>query len=195
VPLDDRGIDLIDTWHTLGMRATGSHDLALDVFVPEAAVGARRPAGVWHPLFHTIYMVAFPLIYSVYVGIAEAARDLALREAARKREDPYVPYLVGEMENELAAARMAVASMIEAAAGQPGPETTNTVLIGRTLVARAAIRTVEKSMEVVGGAGFYRSLGLERLFRDVQAARYHPLQEKPQLRYTGRFTLGLDIDG
>ena len=49
-------------------------------------------------------------------------------------------------------------------------------------------------MELAGGASFYRDLGLERAFRDVQAARFHPLQEKPQLRYTGRVALGLDID-
>jgi len=50
-------------------------------------------------------------------------------------------------------------------------------------------------MEVVGGASFLRALGLERLFGDVQAARYHPLQEKPQLLYSGRLALGLDVNG
>ena len=195
VPLGGDGVTITDTWHTLGMRGTGSHDVLIDVFVPEASVGVRRPQGTWHPLFHTIYMVAFPLIYAVYTGIAEGARDLALREAMKKREDAYVVSLVGEMENELATTRMALASMIQAATGRPGPETTNTVLIGRTLVGRSAIRTVEKAMEVTGGAAFFRSLGLERMFRDVQAARYHPLQEKPQLRYTGRLALGLDVNG
>jgi alkylation response protein AidB-like acyl-CoA dehydrogenase len=48
---------------------------------------------------------------------------------------------------------------------------------------------------LAGGRAFYRSHPLERLVRDVQAARFHPLQEKPQLRYTGRLALGLDIDG
>jgi acyl-CoA dehydrogenase len=54
---------------------------------------------------------------------------------------------------------------------------------------------VEKAKEVAGGAAFYRALGLERLFRDVQAARFHPLQEKPQAVFTGRFALGLDVNG
>jgi alkylation response protein AidB-like acyl-CoA dehydrogenase len=53
---------------------------------------------------------------------------------------------------------------------------------------------VEKALEVAGGASFYRGLGLERLFRDVQGARFHPLQEKRQLRHSGRFALGLDVD-
>ena len=103
--------------------------------------------------------------------------------------------LVGEMDTELATARLALRAMIESAA-QAGPSraTTNDGVIARTLAGRAAIRTVEKAMEVVGGAAFYRPLGLERLFRDVQGARFHPLQEKRQVRYTGRLALGLDID-
>ena len=195
--LDAPGVKFLDTWHTLGMRGTGSHDIALDdVFVPQAAVAGRRPQGTWHHLFHVIAMIALPLIYSVYVGVAEAARDLAVRAAMKKREDASVVYLVGEMENELATARMAHDAMVaNAATAQAGPEATNQATIARTLCGRAAIRTVDKAMEVAGGGSFYRSVGLERLFRDVQGARYHPLQEKTQLRYAGRLALGLDIDG
>jgi alkylation response protein AidB-like acyl-CoA dehydrogenase len=197
VPLNAPGVKILDNWRTLGMRATGSNDIVLDdVFVPDAAIGARRAPGVWGPIFHVIYTIAFPLVFSVYVGIAESARDLALREASRKAKDPNVQALVGEMDNELAAARMALRHMIDAAATSSiGAETTNAVLIGRTLAGRAAIRTVEKAMEVVGGASFFRALGLERLFRDVQGARFHPLQEKPQLLYSGRLALGLDVNG
>jgi Acyl-CoA dehydrogenase, C-terminal domain len=46
---------------------------------------------------------------------------------------------------------------------------------------RAAIRAVEVAMEVAGGAGFFREAGLERLFRDVQGARYHPVRGTAQL--------------
>lgn len=197
VSLDADGVKILDTWHTLGMRGTGSNDVQLDgVFVPEKAVGVRRPQGKWHPLFHLIGMVALPLIYSVYVGIAEAARDLAVQEARAKRDDPNLPYLVGELENELAIAQVTIQHMIDMASrATPGPATTSAIAIGRTLAGRAAIRTVEKAMEVAGGRAFYRSCAIERLFRDVQGARYHPLQERVQLRYTGRLALGLDIDG
>ena len=196
VPLSAQGVRIEETWRTLGMRGTGSHDVVLQgVFVPDAAIGVRRPAGKWHPMFHTIASVAFPLIYSVYVGIAEAARDLAVREAKKKKADPALLTLVGEMENELATARLALAGMIaNAGAARFSAETTNTGMTGRILAARHAIRTVEKAMEVVGGASFFRHLGLERMFRDVQGARYHPLQEKPQLLYAGRMALGLDVD-
>lgn len=197
VPLDTPGVSVADNWRALGMRGTGSNDIVLDgVFVPDTAVSVRRPPGRWTQVFFVIYSIAFPLVYSVYLGVAEAARDIAVREAGRRRQEPSVQMLVGEMENELAAARMAVRHMIDTGDTERiGPETTNAMLIGRTLAGRAVIRTAEKAMEVTGGAAFYRPLGLERLFRDVQAARYHPLQEKPQAVFTGRFALGLDVNG
>ena len=100
------------------------------------------------------------------------------------------------MENELAIARLAHRDMLDAAAiAEPGPHATNRVMIGRAILAASAIRSVEKAMEVTGDAAFYRDVGLERRFRDVQAARFHPLQEKAQLRHAGRIALGLDIDG
>jgi hypothetical protein len=54
---------------------------------------------------------------------------------------------------------------------------------------------VEKALETVGGGGFFRSMGLERLLRDIQAAQFHPLQAKRQHRFTGRVALGLDPVG
>jgi len=146
-------------------------------------------------VFHLVVLIALPLVYSVYVGVAEAARAIALREAARKRDDGDTQLLVGEMETELKAAQIALDGAIDLAmTARPSPDITNDILIRRTLIGRAAVRTVDKAMEVTGGASFFRSLGLERLFRDVQAARFHPLSEKAQARLSGRLALGLDID-
>lgn len=196
IPFKAAGVKIHDNWRTLGMRATGSHDVTLDgVFVPDAAVGVRRPPGRWSPVWHVVATTAVPLIYSVYVGVAEAARDIAVRQAARRAEDAETQDLVGEMEVELATARMALRSMVDAANGEHmGAEITNQVLIGRVLVGRAAMRTVDVAMEVARGAGFFRALGLERLFRDIQAARYHPPRGAAQRRYTGRLALGIDLD-
>jgi alkylation response protein AidB-like acyl-CoA dehydrogenase len=191
------GVKVLDTWRVLGMRGTGSHDIAIDgAFVPDAEILLRRPQGKWHLSFHVISVLAIPLIYSVYLGIAEAARDIGLERARCRRDGQDISYLVGEMENEVATARFAHRDMLEAGAtSEPGEQTTNRVMTGRAILARSAIRSVEKAMEVAGGAAFYRDLGLERRFRDVQAARFHPLQEKAQLRYAGRIALGLDING
>lgn len=196
VSLKAEGVKHLDTWRTLGMRGTGSNDILLeDVFIPDAAIAGRRPQGKWHMLYHVISMIAFPLIYSAYVGIAEGARTRALAMAKKRRADASLPYLIGEMENAFAQAELALDDMLRIAeTAEPGPETTARAMTRRTLAGRAAIATVEAAMEAVGGASFYRSAGLERAFRDVQGARYHPLQEKPQLLFTGRVALGWDID-
>jgi alkylation response protein AidB-like acyl-CoA dehydrogenase len=196
LPLQAEGVKIVETWRTLGMRATGSHDVAVEgARIPESAVGARRPVGKWHPLFHLVAMIALPIVYSVYVGIAEAARDIAVRQVARKKNDPDTQCLVGEIENQLRTAQIALESVLDIASrAKPGPETTNEVMIRRTIIGQACVRTVDKAMEAVGGAAFYRNLGLERLFRDVQGARFHPLPEKAQTRLAGRIALGVDID-
>ena len=197
IALDTPGVKVHDNWRTLGMRATGSNDVTLDnVFVPEAAVGVRRPSGRWSHAWHVVATTALPIIYSVYVGVAEAARDVAVREVARRRDDHAVQELVGAMDTELAAARLAWRSMVEAAnRGRVGPDITNEVMIGRTLVGHSVLRTVETAMEAAGGAAFFRSAGLERLFRDAQGARYHALRGAAQRRFAGRLALGVDIDG
>jgi alkylation response protein AidB-like acyl-CoA dehydrogenase len=197
VPFKAEGVKILDTWRVMGMRGTGSHDVELnDVFVPDAAISGRRPQGKWHHLFHTISMLAFPIIYSAYAGVADGARAKALAAARKKPDDGHISYIAGEMENAHATADIALADMIRIAeTAKPSPETTSRTMIRRQLVAQSAIKAVERALEVAGGAAFYRDLGLERAFRDVQAGRFHPLQEKPQLRYSGRVALGLDIDG
>jgi acyl-CoA dehydrogenase len=199
VSFADEGVTIIDTWHTLGMRGTGSNDVMIEgVFVPESAVGLRRPQGPWHPFFNVVAAVALPLIMAVYVGVAEAANALALERAKRRQEDPQTPYLIGEMTNSLVTAQMALQGMIAIAdnyAFEPIDATANAILIRKTIAARAAIAAVAKAMEVVGGASFYRKVGLERLWRDVQGGLYHPLHEKRQHLFTGRMALGLDPVG
>ncbi len=183
-------------WKALGMRGTGSHDISLeDVFVPDAAVALRRPSGKWHPLVHTVAMIALPVFNAVYVGVAEAARDLAIQAARRRRDDRSVQAHAGEMENELTSAQLALARMIDIAmASKPGLETTVEIMCCRAILGRGARATVDKAMDLAGGGSFLRKSALERLFRDVQGVRYHPLQEKPQNVLAGRYAFGLPLD-
>jgi alkylation response protein AidB-like acyl-CoA dehydrogenase len=50
---------------------------------------------------------------------------------------------------------------------------------------------VNKAVEIVGGGAYFRRSRLERLWRDVQAAQFHPLPESKQLVFTGRVAMGL----
>lgn len=196
VPLTSPHVRIDPVWKAMGMRGTGSHDIVIDGHVvPEAGVALRRPAGEWHPVFHVIAMIAFPLIYSVYLGVAESARDIAIALAKKRRQDRHLVELAGRMDTELRAAQLAHAAMVACAMkGEPGPETINELMIGRQLAGRHAIAATELAMETAGGAGFYRAAGLERRFRDIQGARYHPMREAPQYEFTGCMALGLPVD-
>jgi alkylation response protein AidB-like acyl-CoA dehydrogenase len=196
VPMNSPHVKVLDTWRTLGMRATGSHDVLIEGHVvPDAAVAVQRKAGEWHPLFHIIATIAFPLVYSVYVGVAESARDLAIELAKRKQPGRHTVDLAGRMDTELAGARLALDFMQGAVRlNAPSASTINQVMTGKQLVTRHAIAAVEYAMEVAGGVGFYRSAGLERKLRDIQAARYHPLQSGAQAEYAGAMALGLPVE-
>jgi alkylation response protein AidB-like acyl-CoA dehydrogenase len=99
------------------------------------------------------------------------------------------------MMTELRGAELAQESMMVAAErNAPSADTINAVMMAKSLMADHAIRAVELAMELAGGAGFYRSAGLERRFRDIQGARYHPMQSGPQAAYAGAMALGLPVD-
>lgn len=180
------------TWHTLGMRGTGSHDVVLQgLFVPEAAVALKRKAGEWHPLFHIIATTAFPLVYAAYLGVADRACEIALGLARKRPATPELMSLAGRMQVELRGAEIAHEAMLAVVErSAPSAGSVDDVMIGKTLVAEHAIRAVELAMELAGGAGFYRAAGLERCFRDIQGARYHPMQRGAQAQYTGAMALG-----
>lgn len=195
VPMKAAEVSIAPTWRTMGMRGTGSDDVIIDhLFIPDAGVALSRTAGEWHPLFQIIATIAFPLIYAAYLGVAEGARDIAIALAKKKAPGAYAIDLAGRMDTSLRAAQMAHRHMIDIVGrNAPSADTVNEVMIGRTLVARHAIETVELALELSGGAGFYRANGLERRFRDVQGARFHPLQQGPQAAYAGCMALGLPV--
>lgn len=194
--LKTEGVSFLGDWQTLGMRATGSQTVKLErVFVPDGSIVLKRPRGEYHPAFSVILTAAMPMIMSAYVGVAEAAAELARQRAQGREADPVVPYLVGEMENLLATARIARDDMVRLANDldfQPSADLASKILVRKTICAKHVIATVEKSLEVAGGAGFFRKFGLERLLRDAHAAQFHPLPEKRQQLFTGRLAMGLD---
>jgi alkylation response protein AidB-like acyl-CoA dehydrogenase len=193
VPLSAKEVTIEPSWRAMGMRATGSHLVHIKGFVvPEGAVSLRRPRGRWHPLFDMIMMVALPLIYSAYFGVAEAARDAALACARRRPATPLLVDLVGALETEMAGARMALDDMI--AGHEPNRETSNRVFLARANLVRCVLAVADKALEIANGAGYLRTSPIERHFRELQAARFHPGQPYAQREFSGRFALGLDVD-
>jgi alkylation response protein AidB-like acyl-CoA dehydrogenase len=194
IPFRSEGVTVLDNWCTLGMRGTGSHSVALNnVFVPESAITLRRPRGNFHPFFCVILTVAMPLIMSVYVGIAQSAARRARTWAAKQpRLKAYVAPSLAAMFNELTTAELAWRDMVRLANNldfAPADSLAHEIVTRKAIAVNACLRVADQAMNIVGGAGFFREFGLERLFRDMQAAKYHPLTEAEQLQFSGDFLL------
>ncbi|CAM3382641.1 acyl-CoA dehydrogenase family protein [Marinicrinis lubricantis] len=179
-----KGVSIEETWNTLGMRATGSHDVVLDhVFVSsDARIDAQIPegredAGGW--LLH---------IPACYIGIARAARDFALDFAGSYRpnslsgsiaELPTVQQSIGQMEAELRIARNFLYSTADRYDRQTQHKEQMRPDLGLAKYAatNAAIRVVDIAMRIVGGASLSKTLPLERYYRDVRAGLHNPPME------------------
>ncbi len=192
IPRSSTGIEIVETWDTLGMRGTGSHDVVYsDVFVPDAAIVARRPADRWHPMWEVILPTAMPLISSAYVGLAQAASCMALDAARRKGPD--LAGVAGELKNALTIAKLALDDMIRLTDNhnfEPSIELVSDMLSRKAIVAEQVRETVEVAAELVGGPGFYRGHAMERIVRDIRALHYHPLPLRRQQIFSGRMALG-----
>lgn len=195
VPFSAEGLSVSDTWRAMGMRGTGSNDIQLaDIFVPEESIALRRKQGEWHPFFNVVTSVAMPYIMSVYLGVAEAAAAITREKVQFKRHDPHLPYLLGEMETLLTTAQIAWREMIALNDNfnfDPSNVTASKMFQCKTIAANAIIACVEKCLETVGGGGFFRNMGLERLLRDAHGVQFHPIPEKRQHHFTG--SVALDI--
>src|SRR5207237_8489116 len=81
---------IIDTWHTLGMRGTGSNDVRIEqVFIPQHRCWRIAPLTVTDPAFSgPLYRLGLwivgPLNASVALGIARAALDDLITLAGKK---------------------------------------------------------------------------------------------------------------
>ncbi len=194
IPFNSNGIKHHSNWNTLGMRATGSNDVTLDkVFVPDSAIVARRPAGEWHPMWNVILPTAMPMIMAVYVGLADAALELAREASARLPVELAV--VLGELLNQHTLASIVHKDMIrinENHGFKPDNALASSVLTRKTLIAAASQKTVDIASEIIGGAGFFKNHPIERIQRDVKACLYHPLPYRRQYQFSGRIDLGLD---
>jgi alkylation response protein AidB-like acyl-CoA dehydrogenase len=195
VDMHNPGVKGLDDWRGMGMRAPGSTDITIEgATVPEAARIVPRPKGKWHQFFNVVSPLIFPLVAAAYVGVAEAAGESAVAQAAKRRDDQIVQSLIGEMDTELLVAQAALDDMVALASTDYTPDVANADLTfkRKTIISRAVVRAGYLAMETAGGGSFFRALGLERCIRDIQGVRFHPFHERRQYQFSGRIALGLE---
>ena len=87
IPRGAAGVQIVDTWDTLGMRATQSQDTILDeVFVPDDLVALVCPTGfAGAGMFHvSVFAWALLGFAAVYLGAAQRAFDMTLEQLPRR---------------------------------------------------------------------------------------------------------------
>ena len=209
VPRDTPGLTVVDTWNAHGMRATESHDTVLDgAFVADENVLCVVPAGPpTDPVLGAMTVWALTLIGNVYVGIAERALELAVEHARRATSiaipggtfahHPLVQQQVAHMHLELDAARAVLDRLARdwVEGVDHGARWPVQVFAAKWRAATAAMSVVDKACEVVGGRSYRHGGELERLSRDVRAARFHPGTDAFTHETIGKTLLEVDPTG
>ncbi len=206
-------VELIDTWDALGMRGTGSGDLAArDVRVPQGRsvsfiTDTPREAG---PLYRFAPFGLLALgIAAVASGNALGALDDLKALAVAKKgqgssrslaERGVVQADYAAAHADLDAARALVHAEIAAAwdrvvAGDALDLPARARLrLAATRLTQVSARVAAKMHELAGGTSVYASHPLNRRFRDAHVATQHVMVAPPTLELAGRVLLGLPAD-
>jgi acyl-CoA dehydrogenase len=202
IPRDSAGFRVVETWDTLGMRATASHDVQLDgVFVPEAHITGRRPWGQLDAMLRNA-LIHFSLpLAAVYYGVACSGRDQAVhtlthRTAADGRSmaaDALIQRTVGLMDAKLKAGWWALLGALNELGDEfdypLDDEHLSTCMLAKRSVVMEAQSVVDLAMQAVGAASYFKRSPLERAYRDVRAGPFHPLSPEKTLLYAGQLAL------
>jgi alkylation response protein AidB-like acyl-CoA dehydrogenase len=197
VPADTPGLATDGKWDTLGMRGTYSPSVTFTgARIPkDAALG--RPGAVTQ----VGVVESFGLGYAaVYVGIAEAALEFALRYAKERvvrpeniaiAQDPTVQRHLGGLAVHLDAARLVLADAAVRWDAAEVAERGSLANRAKYLATEVSLEVTSKAIQVVGGRGAYREFPLERAFRDVRTSTLMPPTMDRMLEAIGKSALGL----
>ncbi|MEU8299253.1 acyl-CoA dehydrogenase family protein [Micromonospora sp. NPDC048909] len=192
----EAGITVEPTWDSLGMRATASHDLHLDVTVP----ADRLLGGVEGLALVVAQLMPHWLVASyaaVYVGVARAAIDAAAEHlnARNLAGLPAVRARLGRADAAVAAAQLVVAEAARRVDEAPGDDETNRWVWRAKLLAGTTAADVAASMlEAAGTSATRRGHPLERLYRDARCGSLHPATSDVCADWLGIAALGGDPD-
>jgi alkylation response protein AidB-like acyl-CoA dehydrogenase len=214
---DAEGYRIEETWDALGMRATRSDDTILeDVFIPEDDIAYVLPAGAggMNLFVLGIFAWAETTFSSIYLGLAERAKDIAAEQLQKKtsiaiasgayKYHPEHQHAFAEIVMDLDAGtalveRYAAEWSAEVPRASTWEPETFFKFAWRSVsmkhqATQAAFRAVDKAIDVVGGFGVSRGGPLERLFRDARMGKLHPGNFALTHELIAKIHLGIDLD-
>ena len=216
VYLPRENCQIIDTWHVMGMRGTGSNDVAVnDVFVPtvrtfpivpEFTPGSHYRGPLYRfsligivasnlpPLVVAVARRAIDEVSALAQGKVPVARSTPLRERASAQAK------LARAEAALRAGRVLLYDTLSEAwqatvAGDAlSLRQKADVLLAMTHAVSSAVEAVELVYSVAGTSGIYTRSPLERCFRDIHVLRHHAFGAETRYETVGQVYLGLPPD-
>jgi alkylation response protein AidB-like acyl-CoA dehydrogenase len=190
------GVDVHPTWDSLGMRATASHDLHLDVEVGEDALaGGIEGAALLLAQVMPQWLVAS--YAAVYVGVAQAV----LRHGSEHLRErglhtlPMVRARLGRADVQVSAAELVVRKAARLVTDDPGsPETNRWVWRAKLIAGDTAAQVAFSVLEAAGASATRRGHPLERLYRDARCGALQPATSDVCADWLGAAAMGDDPD-
>jgi alkylation response protein AidB-like acyl-CoA dehydrogenase len=206
LPRDTEGYHVVETWDTLGMRATRSDDTVIDgALIPDRYIARVVPAGLAgaDAFVLGIFAWAEPTFASMYIGLAERALELAVAGVKKKTSialggralayNPMIQHTIAEMSVELESITAHVERVaadwsagVDYGMGWPAK-----LVSAKYKAVEGAKRIVDLAMDVSGGTGMFKSSELERLYRDVRCGGFHPANSALVHELVGKSALGI----
>jgi alkylation response protein AidB-like acyl-CoA dehydrogenase len=207
---------VIDTWHVLGMRGTGSHDIAVSnvfvpktrtfPFVPEFDPGSHYQGPLYRfPLMGVVASNIAPVMLAVarraideVSALAQGKTPVATSTLLRDRASAQAR--LAQAEAILRSGHLLLYDTLSDAWEATVAGKTHALrqkadlLLAMTHAASSATKAVELMYSVAGTSGIRTSSPLERYFRDVQVLRHHVLVAEPRYETVGQVYLGLPPD-
>jgi alkylation response protein AidB-like acyl-CoA dehydrogenase len=208
--------NILDTWHTLGMRGTGSTDVAVrDLFVPDRRTApiaplANPPPGFEGPLFRMFPWVGILGEASVSVGVAAAAVEAATQLCKTKtpfynatplREQQLAQFQMGKAKARVEAARDTIQRAAEVAyddvaksGGLLSVEAKIRLQLAVCFAAETCAEAIRYVNDAIGTAAIRLEQPFERYFRDTHVLLQHSDKSSARYASAGRLMFGLAND-
>lgn len=210
--------EIIDNWHTVGLRGTGSKRIVVkDIFVPEHRCwGPGLLAPSLAPGLHDNWIYRIPFIFTAtnFVAVVLGAADGAVEAyrsglTARKRahtdqpriDNPLAYVRLAESATDLRAAtalaRQHWNTMVHSAktGSMPDMDEMTMARADEAVAVRMAIHAVDRLMDAAGGGALRSEHALQRFWRDIHNAGAHAWFDlENKLVIVGRHMVGLPPD-
>jgi indole-3-acetate monooxygenase len=206
-------VEIIDTWDSLGMRGTDSHDIAANgVFVPESRAFRFVPDSIPSapfdgplyrmPALAATYTIIAPVALAIASNAIRALRDIVttkvpLGSTKTARDRGAVQSAVAEAEAMVRSGRLFFYDTLNTAwqrAVTRKPFTLEEkadLMLASTWAVRSAARATDLMHRMGGTNGIYARSRLERHFRDAQTVRHHGFVSESRLETVGQVCLGV----